>query len=106
MLHWDARAKDRGLYLGAFVEEDRAQEEVRYPSTIHGITIGPNGSGKGTGVIVPNLASLKRSIFIIDPKAEAAAITARARARMGRVVIINPFNVLADELPHLRSNGF
>jgi type IV secretion system protein VirD4 len=106
MLDRRNRPQDKGLYMGRFSENGRVRDEVRTQTTIHGITIGPNGSGKGTGVIVPNLASLKRSIFVVDPKGEAAAITARARARLGPVKIINPFNVLAGQLPHLKSTGF
>jgi type IV secretion system protein VirD4 len=97
--------RDKGLYLGRFTEDGRASEDVRWRNTIHAVTIGPNGSGKGTGVIVPNLASLPRSLFIIDPKAEALAITGRMRAKLGRVLVINPFNVLAEKLPHLKSHG-
>jgi type IV secretion system protein VirD4 len=106
MLHWKGRATDNGLYLGQFIDGKTVREDVRYPGTLHAITIGPNGSGKRTGLIVPNLADLKRSVFIIDPKGEAAAITAHARAKLGRVLMINPFNVLADTLPHLKSNGY
>jgi type IV secretion system protein VirD4 len=104
MFSW--RSKDEGLYLGRFVDKGRVRSEVRYRDNIHVVTIGPTGSGKGTGLIIPNLSGLKRSIFIIDPKGEAAAVTARARARLGRVIPINPFNVLADTLPHLQSQGF
>jgi type IV secretion system protein VirD4 len=103
---YHSRAKDRGLYLGQFLENGRAREEVHYSDTIHAITIGPNGSGKGTGVIIPNVASLNRSILIVDPKGECAAVTARARARKGPVIHINPFNVLVESLPHLASQGF
>lgn len=107
MLHWKRRTRDDGLYLGDYLDEKgRARDPVHYPETIHGCLIGPNGSGKGTGLIVNNLATLNRSIFVIDPKGEAAAITARARAKLGRVLIINPFNVLADELPHLKDHGY
>ena len=97
---------ENGLFLGAFAGDGGPRESVCYPGTIHAITIGPNNSGKGTGLIIPNLAILPRSIFIIDPKGEAAAVTARHRAKFGPVKIINPFNVLADELPHLASTGF
>jgi type IV secretion system protein VirD4 len=106
MLHWNRQPKDEGLLLGRLFDEGKAREEVRYREPIHAITIGPNGSGKGTRLIVPNLAELPRSIFIIDPKAEALAVTGRARAKLGRVLIINPFNVLADDLPHLKSHGY
>ena len=94
------------LYLGSFLGDGAPRESVGYPGTIHAITIGPNNSGKGTGLIIPNIAMLARSIFIIDPKGEAAAVTARHRAKFGPVKIINPFNVLAKELPHLASTGF
>ena len=97
---------ENGVYLGRFLEGGRAQDRVGYPGPTHLITIGPNNSGKGTGLIIPNLKSLKRSIFIIDPKGEAAAITARARRKLGPVKIINPFNVLVDKVPSLRSGGF
>jgi type IV secretion system protein VirD4 len=100
------RNRNRGLYLGRYLENGRARDEVHYPGSAHAVTIGPNGSGKGTGVIIPNLVAYPGSVFIIDPKGEAAAITYRARARRGKVVVINPFNVLADRLPHLKSNGF
>lgn len=80
-------------------------DELVYPGERHLLLVGPNGSGKGTRILVPNLATLDRSILVIDPKGELAAITARKRAEFGRVVILNPFNLLA-ELPQLRSTRF
>jgi type IV secretion system protein VirD4 len=106
MFHWRRKPRDKGLCLGRLFDEGKACEEVYYREPIHAVTIGPNGSGKGTRLIVRNLAELRRSIFVIDPKAEALAITGRARAKLGRVHIINPFNVLADRLPHLKSHGY
>lgn len=105
MLHWRRTRKDKGLFLGRLFDKGKAREEVRYREPIHAITIGPNGSGKGTRLIIPNLAELARSVFIIDPKAEALAITGRARAKLGRVHIINAFDLLVDKLPHLKSHG-
>jgi type IV secretion system protein VirD4 len=98
--------RETGIYLGQVHDKGRIAGEARYGGGKHLITIGPNGSGKGTGLIAPNLAHLRRSILLIDPKGEAAAITARQRAKLGRVVILNPFNVLADERPYLNSQGF
>jgi type IV secretion system protein VirD4 len=106
MFHWRRKSRDEGLYLGRLFDESKTRDEVHYREPIHAITIGPNGSGKGTRLIIPNLAELPRSIFIIDPKAEALAITGRARAKLGRVHIINPFNVLAERFPHLKSHGY
>jgi type IV secretion system protein VirD4 len=106
MRHWSRKRKDKGLFLGQLFDQGKAREEVHYLEPIHAITIGPNGSGKGTRLIIPNLAELPRSIFIIDPKAEALAITGRARAEIGRVHVMNPFHVLADKLPHAKSDGY
>jgi type IV secretion system protein VirD4 len=96
-----------GIYLGSFLNrKGEPTEEVAYPGRVNLITIGPAGSGKGSGIIVPVLSSSVRSIFIIDPKGEAAAITAQKRLMFGPVHVINPFNVLADDRSFLRSNGF
>jgi type IV secretion system protein VirD4 len=97
---------DNGPYLGRFRPGWRPKGAIRYSGPKHLITIGPPGSGKSAGLVVPNVADLKRSMLIIDPKGELAAITARARARLGRVIILNPFGLFADELPHLASQGF
>ncbi len=98
--------KDHGPYLGTFSRKGMSEGAVRYSGPKHLITIGPPGSGKSAGLVVPNVADLPRSMLIIDPKGELAAITAKARAKMGRVVILNPFGVFADELPHMKSHGF
>src|ERR1700692_809616 len=96
-----------GLYLGEF-HENRKLGMLRYPERSHLATIGPTGSGKGMGVICANLGdpSLRRSVLVIDPKAQIAAITARKRARMGRVVMLNPYQELVEVRGHLRSDGF
>jgi type IV secretion system protein VirD4 len=94
------------IYLGRFLNGGQVRDELGYPSKVHLITIGPTGSGKGSGLIIPNLSELRRSILIIDPKGEAAAVTARKRAQFGRVVILNPFNILTEERPWMKSNGF
>jgi type IV secretion system protein VirD4 len=95
-----------GIYLGQFLADGAGIDAVAYPGPVHLITIGRTGAGKGTGLIIPNLSALRRSILIIDPKGEAAAITARKRAKFGRVVMLNPFNILAEDRPWMESHGF
>lgn len=94
------------IYLGRFLDNKRELDSIGYPGGGHLVTIGPAGCGKGTGLIVPNLSTLPRSILVIDPNGEAAAVTARKRAQFGTVIVVNPFDVLVNELPHLKSNGF
>jgi type IV secretion system protein VirD4 len=86
-----------GIYCGKF-----KKSSVFYNGDRHIITVGPTRKGKDTGLLVPNLAHLKRrSVFVIDPKGELAAITAAYRRKLGPVIIINPFGVLG-----LKSDGF
>ena len=82
---------------------------MRSGSARHCLIVGPNASGKGMRLLVPNLLQCEgRSIFVIDPKGELAAITAPFRRKLGKVVILNPFGVLTD-IPgyeDLASGGF
>ena len=76
----------RAIYLGKFVDDPQGRhqvcsESVYYHGHSHLLSIGPAGSGKGTGLIIPNLARLERSIIVVDPKGEAAAVTAAYRRR-------------------------
>jgi type IV secretion system protein VirD4 len=82
---------------------------MAYGGERNAIIFGPNGSGKGTRLLVPNLLQCRdRSIFVVDPKGELAAITAPFRRTLGPVIIINPFGVMT-ELPgfeDLKSCGY
>ncbi len=99
-------AKGESLYLGHYHDAgaDRAGEEIRYYGDRHLIVFGPTGSGKGRRLLFPNLLTglKEQSVIVIDPKGEAAEITANARRAMGHdVVVLNPFRVRG-----LKSNGF
>jgi type IV secretion system protein VirD4 len=79
---------------------------VRYKGPKHILCFGPPGASKSMGLVVPNLAHLRRSMIVIDPKGQLAAITARKRASMGKNIVLNPFNMFANELPHLKDSGW
>ena len=64
-----------------------------YNGPRHLITVAPSRTGKGTCAIIPNLLTLDdRSVIVIDPKGENAAITANRRRDFGPVYLLNPFN--------------
>ena len=66
------------------------------------LLFGPNGTGKGTRFLIPNFLSIKdRSIVVVDPKGELAAVTADYRRTVSEVIMLNPFDVLG-----LGSAGF
>ena len=96
--------RDKGPYLGLTL--DKHADPVHYPGPLHLMLWGPNGSGKDMRIITQHLAQLRRSICVVDPKAEQAAITARHRAKFSKVIIINPFELLTDTHPWLKSHGF
>lgn len=93
-----------GIILGRHYDDatQRIGDRLVYQGERHLLLFGPNGTGKGTRFLIPNLLSIKdRSIIVIDPKGELAAVTADYRRTVGNVVMLNPFNVLG-----LGSAGF
>lgn len=94
-----------GIQLGYYYDSmsGKAGQPIRYGGERHLLIFGPNGSGKGTRFLMPNLlAGLEdRSVVVIDPKGELAADTAKHRRTVSDVVILNPFDVLG-----LGSSGF
>jgi type IV secretion system protein VirD4 len=66
---------------------------MRYSEPAHLLTLAPTRSGKGVGVIIPNLLTANRSVICIDPKGENARITSRARAAFGPVFVLDPFEI-------------
>src|SRR5277367_6495482 len=93
-----------GIALGRYYDDatGRTGDKIVYGGERHLLLFGPNGTGKGTRFLIPNLLSIKdRSIVVIDPKGELAAVTADYRRTVGDVVMLNPFNVLG-----LGSAGF
>jgi type IV secretion system protein VirD4 len=93
-----------GIVLGRHYDDatHRVGDKIVYEGERHALLFGPNGTGKGTRFLIPNLLSIKdRSIVVVDPKGELAAVTADYRRTVGDVVMLNPFDVLG-----LGSAGF
>ena len=94
-------ANQAGIYIGRYYDREREAvgEAITYGGERHFLLFGPNGSGKGTRFLLPNLlgGNLKgRSVIAIDPKGELAAISAQQQHRSGQnVKILDPFGVLA-----------
>jgi type IV secretion system protein VirD4 len=93
-----------GIGLGRHYDDaaQRVGKKIPYQGERHLLLFGPNGTGKGTRFLIPNLLTIKdRSIVVIDPKGELAAVTADYRRTVSDVVMLNPFDVLG-----LGSAGF
>jgi type IV secretion system protein VirD4 len=78
--------------------QNEVGDKINYGGPLHVVLFGPNGAGKGMRVLVPNLLSMVgKSIVVIDPKGQLAAMTAKHRHEIGDdVKIIDPFGVLAE----------
>ena len=75
-----------GIILGRHYDDEtqRVGGKIVYEGERHLLLFGPNGTGKGTRFLIPNLLSIKdRSILVIDPKGELAAVTAAYRRTAG-----------------------
>ncbi len=98
---------DQGAYLGGYTDRNEsAYYALRYQGGLHLLCFGPPGAGKSMSLVVPNLSHLRRSLIVIDPTGALAAITARKRATFGKVIVLNPFGLMAGDLPHLQSQGW
>jgi len=102
--------KSQTPYLGFFIDPDGHTignvVDLRYPGPKHLLSFGTPGALKSMGLVVPNLATLKRSIICIDPKGQLCAITKRIREKMGRVIVVNPFGELLDVRGDMKSAGW
>ena len=62
----------------------------------HILTVAPTRSGKGVGLVVPNLLHYPGSVLVIDPKGENYAITHRFRKEIlkQQIICLDPFHVV------------
>ncbi len=84
---------DDGLLIGRDPETDAL---LRYDGPAHLLTMAPTRTGKGVGIIIPNLLTAERSVICVDPKGENARINGRAREQFGPVHILDPSGVTGE----------
>lgn len=86
--------------LGSATLKEREPEHyLGYKTDKHLLSIAPTRTGKGRGLILPNLLNLpEHSVFVIDPKGENALVSARYREEEGHeILIFNPYRIFAAE---------
>ena len=80
-----------GLVIGR--EDRRGGRLLRYDGPAHLVTLAPTRTGKGVGTIIPNLLLVDRSMLVVDPKGENAAVTWYARSLLGPLHALDPFGI-------------
>jgi type IV secretion system protein VirD4 len=70
-----------------------------YPGAAHAALIAPTRAGKFRDVLCQTLLTYKGSCMVVDPKGQAAAVTARYRKDVLKqdVCVINPFGVFEND---------
>lgn len=89
----DAARQELGGPGGLIVGRAAAGWLMRYAGPGHLLTFAPTRTGKGVGVVLPNLLTADRAVLCVDPKGENARIAARARGRFGPVHVLDPFEI-------------
>ena len=62
----------------------------------HILTVAPTRSGKGVGLVIPNLLHYPGSVLVVDPKGENYAVTHRFREEVlgQQIVCLDPFHIV------------
>lgn len=80
-------SKSNGIVVGRF-----GGKLVRFPGQQFVILAAPTRSGKGVGIVVPNLLQYDDSVVVLDIKQENFQLTSGWRAEQGQeVFLFNPF---------------
>ena len=102
--------RGQGILLGQTGASRRARL-VAWPLEGSAITLAPPRTGKGATIALNLLNPGKRgpsgSVIVIDPRGETYPIVARRRRAMGRrVVLIDPFGMVAGHAATFPKHGF
>lgn len=96
--------KKPGVYLGVTLKPGSTRnamqwDPLHYRGPSHLITVAPTRSGKFRDILALALMRYQGSAIMIDPKAQAASVTARGRKAQGQIVhVLNPFDIFRKKL--------
>lgn len=91
----DPKEFGKGIRLGF---DKKTSEVIRYRGEAHGILVAPARSGKFRDTLAGIALEWEHSMVIVDPKGQIAAVTKKQREEVGRVFVLNPFNVWPEYL--------
>lgn len=88
---------DRGLVLGSFIKKGLKENDfklIRAKMPLSALVVAPPGTGKTSGIILPNLYTLPNSCVVLDIKGELYAKSAGYRQKCfnNEILLFNPFS--------------
>jgi type IV secretion system protein VirD4 len=83
-------------FAPAFHKPPGKGELITYAGHAHLATVAPTRSGKGVGVVIPNLLAYPGTTVVFDPKGEVYLVAARRRKELGPVYKLDPFGVVDE----------
>ncbi|MEI6707720.1 MAG: type IV secretory system conjugative DNA transfer family protein [Methylococcales bacterium] len=97
-----------GTISPLFAPHQVSRDYLEIKTDKHLLSIAPTRTGKGRGLILPNLLHLpNHSVFVIDPKGENALVSAKYRKEQGHeIIIFNPYGIFADKFKELGFTQF
>lgn len=87
-----------GIRIGFYAQKGKPWIPLRYTGPGNIVTVAPPRSGKFTDMIAAALLEFQGSAIVIDPKGEVASVTLAQREKLGRVFVLNPFDLLPEIL--------
>jgi type IV secretory pathway TraG/TraD family ATPase VirD4 len=87
--------QDDGLYIGAFENKKKKIVYLKDNSEAHVLACAPTASGKGVGLVIPNLLSWTGSVIVFDIKGENYLLTSgyRKTELKQTVMAFNPTSI-------------
>lgn len=95
-LQCDPESEDaKNILLLGTLEDENGRHFIGVKDDRHIFTVASSGSGKGVSLLIPNLLTIRNSVFCLDPKAELTATTAmhRATALDQKVCVLDPCRI-------------
>jgi type IV secretion system protein VirD4 len=81
---------DNGIIVGKW----KKNRYLMFPGMQFVLLAAPTRSGKGVGIVIPNLLNWPESVVVLDVKLENFLITSKFRARWGQeIYLFNPFSI-------------
>ena len=76
--------------------KSKGDEYLTWDGDGHVLTVAPTRSGKGVGLVIPNLLRYPGSAIVVDPKGENYAITSEHRRRYltKKIIRLDPFGCM------------